>query len=213
MGITPVLPRTLMADADSRRRLRYVLARQKCQVEGCMGLRELTARGRERSVCVTCRKRKAGWAPGSSRPELAKWTSIDRGVCPTPGCGRLCEVDVRKNGSVRVRPVCHTCRKTGQRLGARQEPRPLGSSRVSRDGYVTVKTERGWDREHRVVMEGMLGRELTESESVHHVNGVRSDNRPENLELRVRFHGAGQAWGCLDCGSSNVLPVSLSKEV
>jgi hypothetical protein len=32
-------------------------------------------------------------------------------------------------------------------------------------------------------MEQMLGRPLREGETVHHRNGVRHDNRPENLEL------------------------------
>jgi hypothetical protein len=34
-----------------------------------------------------------------------------------------------------------------------------------------------------VVMQQMLGRLLVDGESVHHKNGNRSDNRPENLEL------------------------------
>ena len=46
-------------------------------------------------------------------------------------------------------------------------------------GY--INTEYGY--EHRVLMERKLGRKLKRSEHVHHKNGVRDDNRIENLEL------------------------------
>lgn len=42
--------------------------------------------------------------------------------------------------------------------------------------------------EHRLVMEQTIGRYLTEEETVHHKNGVRDDNRPDNLELWSGYH-------------------------
>lgn len=63
--------------------------------------------------------------------------------------------------------------------------------------------------EHRVVMARLINRPLDATETVHHIDGDRLNNAPENLQLRRGQHGRGAHWRCADCGSQNVAPQEL----
>lgn len=63
---------------------------------------------------------------------------------------------------------------------------------LAKSGYVSARIHGRTALQHRIVMEAMLGRALEPFENVHHKNGVRHDNRPDNLELWVRPQPAGQ---------------------
>lgn len=138
---------------------------------------------REAGVCVATKRRpkkfpvsdilQIYWAPGGT----VRGVSQKLGISTTSVHKAL-----RLNGGLRD---CGA-RLRGRR-GADAQAWKGGRRRVPQ-GYIHVYLpespmagRRGYVPEHRLVASEVLGRPLSRKEHVHHINGIKDDNRPENL--------------------------------
>lgn len=131
-------------------------------------------------TCIECKK---NFIPSSRHLKCPQCRKHHQNICE---CG---------NKKVRASKQCAECRL----LVFNTRPVDWRGNKVKhKKGYIQVRVPNhpnassGYVFEHRLVMEDHLGRLLFKNENIHHKNGIKDDNRIENLELWVTSQPSGQ---------------------
>jgi hypothetical protein len=128
---------------------------------------------RNRQLCST-----ACSAESQRKPAVVK-------ECGT--CGKTLTLKPSQAAIRYCSKVCEGKARTLYPLDRVHNGRP---ARKVRGGYVLLwepdhpnRSMKGWQYEHRLVAEATVGRLLNSDEDVHHLNGIKDDNRPDNLQV------------------------------
>ena len=129
-------------------------------------------------ICKACKRE---FSPSSRHANCPACRSNAR-MHPCLDCPTLI-----RGSSIRCVPCNNTI------LASVSKPIEARKRRMSPNGYIMLSLPgRSNVAEHRIIMEQILGRELLPGENVHHINGIKTDNRPENRELWVTSQPTGQ---------------------
>ena len=116
---------------------------------------------------------------------------VDR-VCPCSSKFKTTQSEIRKGGGKFCSKGCyHNSRKGKRSTNWKGGRKKTGGYVEIYMPYHPMSDVQGYVKEHRLVMEKHLGRALNTTEIVHHRNGIRDDNSPENLKVMTR--GAHQS--------------------
>lgn len=144
------------------------------------------AGGSSERVCRVCGKAfKAKYAQQTYCSVPCKNTAITKDkTCICAVCGKNFERPHGKTRAYCSRSCANKARADGMKMPTiTLDARVVGDTVKSTSGYLMVRMNGKKVMQHRLVMEQVIGRPLTPGERVHHRNGKRDDNRPENLEL------------------------------
>lgn len=148
------------------------------------------------------------WYSHASEGNRKKCAACDKEFKPKYSRQMYCSVPCKDKGATKNKTcVCAHCQKEFERPHGKAraycsiscsnmarakgmktpvitlDARVIGDVSVSSSGYLLVRQNGKRVLQHRLIMEQLLGRKLIKGERVHHKNGDRQDNRPENLEL------------------------------
>jgi len=160
-------------------------------------------------ICKSCEKQfnqRAGIYHEYCSDECLSKNKKEKSVCELKKCNcQLCESIFTTKNNLTAKYCSDKCRSlaryrkmTGYPVKSPRVRSQYGNGYVNKCGYRAIYRDHPNANsrtkiilEHVFVMSEMIGRPIRKGETVHHKNGVRHDNRPENLELWTSRHPAG----------------------